>query len=98
MQRSEARRLRRTNRYREARAAFLAANPLCAACHADGAITPATELDHIEPIHRGGDFWCRDNWQGLCRPCHERKTASENMKPRSPEQLAWDRHLEGLTA
>ena len=36
------------------------------------------EIDHIKPVKDGGDFWDADNLQTLCRPCHFKKTASEN--------------------
>ena len=37
-------------------------------------------VDHITP-HRGDMrlFWDRRNWQGLCRPCHSRKTRREQL-------------------
>lgn len=61
--------------WREARAAFLAANPLCAECRRNGKLEPATRADHIIP-HRGDKqlFWNESNWQGLCERCHNRKT------------------------
>lgn len=61
--------------WRAARAAYLAQHPLCAECAKDGRTTIAVDLDHIQP-HRGdrGLFWDSSNWQGLCRPCHTRKT------------------------
>jgi 5-methylcytosine-specific restriction protein A len=41
----------------------------------------ATILDHITP-HRGIHrlFWDQDNWQGLCVPCHGRKTYRELLQ------------------
>jgi 5-methylcytosine-specific restriction enzyme A len=59
--------------YRAMRRAFLNRHPLCVECHA-----PATELDHVRP-HRGNValFWDQGNWQGLCKRCHDRKTARE---------------------
>jgi 5-methylcytosine-specific restriction protein A len=44
-----------------------------------GRITPATVIDHITP-HRGDRalFWQSSNWQALCKPCHDRKTATED--------------------
>jgi 5-methylcytosine-specific restriction protein A len=38
----------------------------------------ATVVDHKEP-HRGNRalFWNRDNWQSLCKSCHDAKTQSE---------------------
>jgi 5-methylcytosine-specific restriction enzyme A len=65
-------------RWRRARAAFLARHPLCAACRAKGRVVPATVVDHLVP-HRGNPerFWNEANWQGLCKPCHDRKTARQ---------------------
>lgn len=58
-------------KWQKKRAAFLAANPLCAKCSTDEHPVPATVLDHIKP-HRGDDalFWDESNWQGLCAHCH----------------------------
>lgn len=60
------------------RAAFLAANPLCAdpfKLHpgiARATVTP----DHVVPLFAGGaDTW--DNLQPLCAECHAHKTANE---------------------
>lgn len=66
-------------KWRRARAAFLREHPLCRECEREGRITPATVVDHIRP-HRGDQelFWSADNWQALCKPCHDRKTARED--------------------
>ena len=65
-------------RWRRARAAWLAAHPLCAECEREGRVTPASVVDHIIP-HRGdyGLFWDGDNWQSLCRDHHQTKTNKE---------------------
>jgi 5-methylcytosine-specific restriction protein A len=44
-----------------------------------GAYTPATVVDHIKP-HKGNAilFWLVSNWQGLCKHCHDVKTATED--------------------
>ena len=65
-------------RWRRARAAFLAQHPLCAACRALGRVVPATVVDHTVP-HGGSAalFWDQAQWQGLCKRCHDRKTARE---------------------
>jgi 5-methylcytosine-specific restriction enzyme A len=65
-------------RWRRARAAYLARHPLCVPCRAAGRLASATVVDHIVP--HGGDpvlFWDEGNWQGLCKPCHDAKTARE---------------------
>jgi len=48
----------------------LARDPLCN-CN-----QPATEVDHIVPKSAGGSD-SMENLQGLCKPCHSRKTAYE---------------------
>jgi 5-methylcytosine-specific restriction enzyme A len=65
-------------RWRRARAAYLARHPLCVLCREAGRLAPATAVDHVVP-HRGDPilFWDESNWQGLCKPCHDAKTARE---------------------
>lgn len=64
-------------RWRKARTAYLKRHPLCAECLKSGTLTPATVVDHIVP-HRGNRelFWDEQNWQPLCKECHDRKTGS----------------------
>jgi 5-methylcytosine-specific restriction protein A len=66
-------------RWQQTRIAYLRSHPLCVACEKMGRITPATVIDHIIP-HRGDRalFWQSSNWQPLCKPCHDRKTATED--------------------
>jgi 5-methylcytosine-specific restriction protein A len=54
-------------------------NPLCVLCKADGRLTPATVVDHKTP-HKGnkGLFYDVDNFQALCKQCHDSKTAKED--------------------
>ena len=53
-------------------------HPLCEICKAGGELSPATVVDHIVP-HRGDMqlFWDQNNWQPLCKDCHDRKTGME---------------------
>lgn len=62
-------------KWREARAAYLRRHPLCVQCQKEGRLTAATVVDHIIP-HRGDQylFWDQENWQSLCKDCHDRKT------------------------
>ena len=64
-------------KWRRARKRFLQSHPLCANCLSQGVLTPATVVDHIVP-HRGDHrlFWDEQNWQPLCKACHDRKTGS----------------------
>jgi 5-methylcytosine-specific restriction protein A len=67
-------------RWQKARVTYLRSHPLCAECERQGRTTPATLVDHIIP-HKGDTnlFWDVDgNWQPLCKPCHDRKTARED--------------------
>lgn len=65
-------------RWREARAAFLAKHPLCTLCEKIGRVTAASVVDHIQP-HKGNAkrFWDRNNWQPLCKRCHDAVKQSE---------------------
>lgn len=61
---------------------YLQAHPLCVHCLAEGRYVKATVVDHKIP-HRGDPklFWDTDNWQSLCKPCHDRKTGQEDSRP-----------------
>lgn len=71
--------LYKTARWRRLRLIVLRDNPLCVHCTQAGLVTQATEVDHIVP-HKGDErlFWDVENLQGLCKPCHSKKTASED--------------------
>ncbi|MCP4539869.1 MAG: HNH endonuclease [Chloroflexi bacterium] len=58
---------------------YLVAHPLCAECYRQHIVQAATVVDHIVP-HKGDKelFWDMSNWQGLCAPCHNRKTGKED--------------------
>lgn len=64
--------------WRKVRLAFLAAHPLCAFCEADGRLTAATVVDHevaiVDAPERRLDW---SNLRPLCKPCHDRRTATE---------------------
>ena len=68
-----------TGAWAKARKRYLAANPICVECDKEGRLTPATEVDHIEP-HKGDydKFWDESNWQSLCKSHHSSKTARED--------------------
>lgn len=69
------------HRWRKARAIYLRAHPLCCYCEREGRLTPATVVDHVVP-HRGDErlFWREDNWQPLCRRCHDGVKAREESR------------------
>ena len=51
---------------------------VCQQCIKEGRVSPAEVVDHIIP-HKGDMrlFWNEDNWQSLCTPCHNAKSATE---------------------
>jgi 5-methylcytosine-specific restriction protein A len=53
---------------------ILARNPICCSCRE----APSAHADHIMPLKQGGDY-SLENGQGLCHPCHNRKTAQEKQ-------------------
>jgi 5-methylcytosine-specific restriction protein A len=69
-----------TARWQAARAAQLARCPCCVVCTSQGRTTPATVCDHIQPVRLNGDFWDTQNYQSLCRSCHQAKSASERTQ------------------
>lgn len=66
-----------TARWQRLRKAKLARDPVCQYCP-PGRLTPATEVDHILPMARGGDALDWDNLKSACRSCHSSKTAFED--------------------
>jgi len=64
--------------WRKLRDYFITEFPLCAHCKKEGVVSAATEVDHIIPIAEGGERLDQYNLQSLCKPCHSRKTLSEN--------------------
>lgn len=60
------------HRWRKERLAFLQINPLCKFCTQAGKVTAANVVDHIKP-HKGNQelFWDTNNWQPLCKTCHD---------------------------
>lgn len=70
------------SKWQRARDRFLRAQPLCAECEKAGKFIKATVVDHKIP-HRGDQklFWDEENWQPLCKSCHDKKTWSEDNHP-----------------
>lgn len=67
--------------WRKLRDQVLREEPLCRLCQGRGHVTPATEVDHIVPRSQGGAS-ARGNLQGLCGPCHRKKTQGEAVAGR----------------
>ena len=67
------------SKWQRARAAYLRKHPLCDHCRLfNGRDEVARHVDHIIP-HRGDKklFWDESNWEGLCVPHHNAKSAKE---------------------
>jgi hypothetical protein len=71
--------------WRKAREGFLRNHPLCVMCAQVGRTVLASVVDHIRP-HQGDRalFWDRDNWQPLCKPCHDRHKQRIDRGGRDP--------------
>lgn len=63
-------------------AAILRRDPICRACGA----APSTQADHILPHAEGGSDHM-SNGQGLCTPCHDAKTRTEQARGRARRSL-----------
>ena len=71
--------------WRRLRRVFIQNNPLCKHCQQQGIITPALDIDHIQPINpenpyntengKYGNPLDESNLQALCKKCHHIKTA-----------------------
>ena len=59
--------------WRKLRKRVLLEEPICRKCRK----VAATEVDHLVPREAGGSDE-RENLQGLCKPCHSNKTATED--------------------
>ena len=69
-------------RWRKVRQRYLNSHPFCVKCMEQGRYTLATVVDHIKP-HRGDErlLWDENNFQALCKACHDRKTWREDSVP-----------------
>jgi 5-methylcytosine-specific restriction enzyme A len=57
------------------RRAVLARDPICKVCYD----ALSTEVDHIIPLTQGGEPYRLDGLQGICSPCHWRKTGLRTL-------------------
>ena len=68
---------RNRHRWNKLRASIFRIEPFCRLCAEAGRTRAAQELDHIRPLHKGGESWDQHNLQPLCRACHAAKTQAE---------------------
>ena len=64
-------------RWKKIRARAIERHPLCQACLKNGILKITTTIDHIKPFENLQEFYC-GLLQGLCKPCHSKKTLAEN--------------------
>ena len=69
-------------RWQQTSKGFLKKHPLCQCPECQEGkirVVESTVVDHIIP-HRGDMklFWDPNNWQAMAKPCHDKKTASED--------------------
>lgn len=79
-QRPSARQRGYTRDWEKARTAWLIDHPFCVDCEREtGRLVAGNVVDHKQP-HRGNKdlFWDKRNWQTLCTPHHNRKTARDD--------------------
>ena len=77
-------------RWQASRLRFLQAHPLCSMCEARGIIAAATVVDHILP-HKGDPalFWNVENWQPLCKACHDSRKQMLEQPGKVPPHASW---------
>lgn len=68
-----------TARWKKVRLMVLRRDPVCVT---EGCRSFTSEVDHIVPLAKGGGAYDMENLQGLCKPCHARKTQSEQQQER----------------
>jgi len=68
-------------RWQQARIEYLQQNPFCVHCLP--LYVAATVVDHVVP-HRGDKvlFWDRNNWQSLCKTCHDSWKQAQEARDR----------------
>lgn len=63
--------------WRRLRKLILHRDPVCKVC----GVAPSTAVDHVRPLAEAGDN-AMENLQGICGPCHDRKSAAEAVRAR----------------
>lgn len=48
---------------------------------APGCTLRATQVDHIVPVARGGDWWALENLRAACMACNNGRNATATLRP-----------------
>lgn len=78
----------KSSKWRDMRRVYLKQHPFCVECQRQGITTKATVVDHIKP-HKGDKslFFDTNNWQPLCKKCHDNKTLSRDTNKK--KKITW---------
>jgi 5-methylcytosine-specific restriction endonuclease McrA len=68
--------------------AKLRRDPLCQRHLALSKVVVATQVDHWQPISKGGEIWLESNLVSLCAACHSEKTQAEQRGHGPPFDIA----------
>lgn len=61
-------------RWKLLRKIILSRDPVCKICIEMGRANPSQEVDHKTPVYKGGEFFDKNNLQGLCKVHHKYKS------------------------
>ena len=105
-------RLLNSKRWKEIRAWKLQQNPLCELCQAEGYVTSAIDIHHIDPCENSRTLaemeekcFRVSNLQSLCIPCHQRvhreaksHTKAAHLQRERDRLERWKKELESRVA
>ena len=75
--------------WRKIRLHVLADQPICELCEAEGYVTPAIEVHHIQPISHRPDLRLEPtNLMALCVPCHKSEDERRRQSEKTCDQIA----------
>ena len=65
--------------------------------HCQSLLTATFEVDHITPLHRGGDDDYETNCHALCCECHRKKTQREEIERLREQHATRNKTVPSLT-
>lgn len=67
-----------TARWQATRRLIFERDSLCLSCKRMASVVVDDVIPAVKYVANGGDFFDMDNLQGMCKPCHDSKTATED--------------------